>query len=64
MIRFSDASLRGGIPKTLITMKKYITPNIECSSFVGAMLMETTSDNFGSGVKEKPANPGSTTPTF
>lgn len=64
MNRFSDASLRGGIPKTLATMKKYITPNIECSSFVGAMLMYSPSDSLGGGSKEKPTNPTPTTPTF
>ena len=29
MNRFSGASLRGGIPKTITTMKTYITPNTE-----------------------------------
>ena len=64
MNRFSDASLRGGIPKTLATMKKYITPNIECSSFVGAMLMYTPSDSLGEGAQQLPTKPSPTTPLF
>ncbi len=65
MNRFSDASLQGGIQKTTNKkMKTYITPTIECSSCVGAMLMYTPSDSLGGGAKEKPANPTPTTPTF
>jgi len=53
MNRFSDASLRGGIPKTNMKMKTYITPNTECTEtrLMGAILLES-----GEGSK---FNPGS-----
>lgn len=43
MNRFSDASLRGGIPKTNKMMKTYITPNTECTEmrFMTAILLES-----------------------
>ena len=48
---FKDASLRGGIPKTKTTMKKYSTPNTECIEMrlMGAILLES-----GEGSKTNP----------
>jgi len=48
MNRFSDASLRGGIPKTNKMMKAYITPSIECSEmrFMTAILRESGEGQF------------------
>ena len=56
MNRFSDASLRGGIPKTNKTMKTYITPNTESVIIMTARMMQsyTPSDGNGSGQTENP----------
>lgn len=61
MNRFSDASLRGGIPKTNIEMKKYSTPNTECVFVMSARMMNsyTPSDGNGSGIGSSNPTPGS-----
>lgn len=66
MNRFSDASLRGGIPKTLTTMKTYSTPNTESVYVMSARMMQsyTPSDSLGSGAQDPPAKPTPSTPTF
>ena len=53
MIRFKDASLRRGIPKTNTTMKTYTTPNTECIEMrlMGAILLES-----GEGSKTNPTD--------
>lgn len=56
MNRFSGASLRGGIPKTNMKMKKYITPNIETiEAIYGSVLCDS---NAGSGASSSPGKPG------
>ena len=66
MNRFSDASFRGGIPKTNTKMKQYITPNTESVYVMSARMMQsyTPSDSKGSGSQAPPQNPTPTTPTF
>lgn len=58
---FSDASLRGGIPKTNTTMKTYITPNTESVIIMSARMMQsyTPSDGNGSGISGSNPTPGS-----
>lgn len=53
MNRFSDASFRGGIPKTYEKMKTYTTPNTECTEMrlMGAILLES-----GEGQQTPPQN--------
>ena len=45
-------------------MKTYITPTIESSSFVGAMLMYTPSDSLGDKMKEGMGKPKEDDPVF
>jgi hypothetical protein len=59
MLPFGEASL-----KPITTMKTYITPTIECNSFVGAMLMYTPSDSRGSGALDGPGTPDPESKTF
>lgn len=56
MNRFSDASLRGGIPKTNKMMKKYITPNTETiEAIYGSVICHS---NDGEQVQTNPTTPG------
>jgi hypothetical protein len=50
MNRFSDASLRGGIPKTLVAMKKYIIPNTESMETVQCFAICDPSAGKGAGL--------------
>jgi hypothetical protein len=47
MYSFSDASLRGGIPKTKMKMKQYITPNTECQAFLQGGILCHSQDGQG-----------------
>ena len=47
MYSFSDASLRGGIPKTKMKMKKYITPYTECQVFLQGGILCHSQDGKG-----------------
>lgn len=47
MNRFPDASLRGGIPKTKMKMKKYITPNTECLDMIKSGILCHSQDGKG-----------------
>ena len=60
MNRFSDASLRGGIPKTNKMMKKYITPNTETIEAIYGSVICNSND--GEGSQENPLDPGSQGP--
>ena len=52
MNRFSGASLRGGTPKTNMTMKKYITPNTE--TMVALQCFAICDPSAGGGQQEEP----------
>ena len=47
MNRFRDSSLRGGIPKTLTTMKKYITPKTISQDFLRGGVLCGSQDGKG-----------------
>ncbi len=47
MNRFPDASPRGGIPKTKMKMKQYITPNTECQDILRGGILCHSQDGKG-----------------
>ena len=64
MNRFSGASLRGGIPKTKMKMKQYITPNTECQDILQGGILCHSKDGEGMlGGEGTPSGGSNSAPT-